>query len=147
MCCLSEASSHFVVFVCVNPDRKPSRKMKRRNINRLSDYSITVYFANIRNNAVYLQCKNCKQCQKRYTTYYLFAVFVPVQITTKIPTNKPPNRVTTLPVTAQTTLRITFCLVADKFSRLVILSNIFITCFFRLANMLVSHCLNLYCYF
>ena len=31
MCCLSEASSHFVVFVCVNPDRKPSRKMKRRN--------------------------------------------------------------------------------------------------------------------
>ena len=30
MCCLSEASSHFVVFVCVNPDRKPSRKMKRR---------------------------------------------------------------------------------------------------------------------
>ena len=89
MCCLSEASSHFVVFVCVNPDRKPSRKMKRRNINRLSDYSITVYFANIRNNAVYLQCKNCKQCQKRYTTYYLFAVFVPVQITTKIPTNNP----------------------------------------------------------
>ena len=31
MCCLSEASSHFVVFVCVNPDRKPSRKMKRLN--------------------------------------------------------------------------------------------------------------------
>ena len=31
MCCLSKASSHFVVFVCVNPDRKPSRKMKRRN--------------------------------------------------------------------------------------------------------------------
>ena len=31
MCCLSEASSHFVVFVCVNPDRKPSRKMQRRN--------------------------------------------------------------------------------------------------------------------
>ena len=31
MCCLSEASSHFVVFVCENPDRKPSRKMKRRN--------------------------------------------------------------------------------------------------------------------
>ena len=31
MCCLSEASSHFVVFVCTNPDRKPSRKMKRRN--------------------------------------------------------------------------------------------------------------------
>ena len=31
MCCLSEASSHFVVFVCINPDRKPSRKMKRRN--------------------------------------------------------------------------------------------------------------------
>ena len=31
MCCLSEASSHFVVFVCVNPGRKPSRKMKRRN--------------------------------------------------------------------------------------------------------------------
>ena len=31
MCCLSEASSHFVVFVCVNPDRKPGRKMKRRN--------------------------------------------------------------------------------------------------------------------
>ena len=31
MCCLSEASSHFVVFVCVNPDRKPSRKMKRQN--------------------------------------------------------------------------------------------------------------------
>ena len=30
MCCLSEASSHFVVFVCINPDRKPSRKMKRR---------------------------------------------------------------------------------------------------------------------
>ncbi|MBO7161143.1 MAG: hypothetical protein J6V62_06910, partial [Paludibacteraceae bacterium] len=30
MCCLSEASSHFVVFVCENPDRKPSRKMKRR---------------------------------------------------------------------------------------------------------------------
>ncbi len=30
MCCLSEASSHFVVFVCTNPDRKPSRKMKRR---------------------------------------------------------------------------------------------------------------------
>ena len=89
MCCLSEASSHFVVFVCVNPDRKPSRKMKRRNINRLNDYSITVYFANIRNNAVYLQCKNYKQCQKRYTTQYLFAVFVPVQITTKIPTSKP----------------------------------------------------------
>ena len=31
MCCLSKASSHFVVFVCENPDRKPSRKMKRRN--------------------------------------------------------------------------------------------------------------------
>ena len=31
MCCLSEASSHFVVFVCVNPDRKPSRKMNRLN--------------------------------------------------------------------------------------------------------------------
>ena len=31
MCCLSEASSHFVVFVCINPDRKPSRKMKRIN--------------------------------------------------------------------------------------------------------------------
>ena len=30
MCCLSEASSHFVVFVCINPDRKPSRKMNRR---------------------------------------------------------------------------------------------------------------------
>ena len=31
MCCLSKASSHFVVFVCENPDRKPSRKMHRRN--------------------------------------------------------------------------------------------------------------------
>ncbi len=31
MYCLSEASSHFVVFVCKNPDRKPSRKMKRLN--------------------------------------------------------------------------------------------------------------------
>ena len=31
MCCLSKASSHFVVFVCENPDRKPSRKMNRLN--------------------------------------------------------------------------------------------------------------------
>ena len=44
MCCLSEASSHFVVFVCVNPDRKPSRKMKRLNkIIVLPFYSI-IYF-------------------------------------------------------------------------------------------------------
>ena len=40
MCCLSEASSHFVVFVCVNPDRKPSRKMKR--LNKIADYSYFV---------------------------------------------------------------------------------------------------------
>ena len=39
MCCLSEASSHFVVFVCVNPDRKPSRKMKRLNRNHWIDKS------------------------------------------------------------------------------------------------------------
>jgi hypothetical protein len=36
MCCLSEASSHFVVFVCENPDRKPSRKMKRRTDSPIS---------------------------------------------------------------------------------------------------------------
>ena len=35
MCCLSKASSHFVVFVCENPDREPSRKMNRRNMNWL----------------------------------------------------------------------------------------------------------------
>ena len=40
MCCLSKASSHFVVFVCTNPDRKPSRKMHRRN--RIADYSYFV---------------------------------------------------------------------------------------------------------
>ncbi len=40
MCCLSEASSHFVVFVCINPDRKPSRKMNRRN--EIADYSYFV---------------------------------------------------------------------------------------------------------
>ena len=40
MCCLSKASSHFVVFVCTNPDRKPSRKMKRRN--KIADYSYFV---------------------------------------------------------------------------------------------------------
>ncbi len=41
MCCLSKASSHFVVFVCENPDRKPSRKMKRLNINRLVELTIS----------------------------------------------------------------------------------------------------------
>ena len=40
MCCLSKASSHFVVFVCVNPDRKPSRKMKRRYENVSKDKHI-----------------------------------------------------------------------------------------------------------
>ena len=40
MCCLSEASSHFVVFVCVNPDRKPSRKMKRLNKNNVQKKQI-----------------------------------------------------------------------------------------------------------
>ena len=47
MCCLSEASSHFVVFVCVNPDRKPSRKMHRLNASsthRLTIYSGTLIF-------------------------------------------------------------------------------------------------------
>ena len=38
MCCLSKASSHFVVFVCVNPDRErlPSIESPQQNsLNRL----------------------------------------------------------------------------------------------------------------
>ena len=38
MCCLSEASSHFVVFVCVNPDRErlPSiESPKQKSLMRL----------------------------------------------------------------------------------------------------------------
>jgi hypothetical protein len=39
MCCLSKASSHFVVFVCVNPDRErlPSIEApKHKSIRRLA---------------------------------------------------------------------------------------------------------------
>ena len=37
MCCLSEASSHFVVFVCVNPDRErlPSIASPQQNKKNL----------------------------------------------------------------------------------------------------------------
>ena len=38
MCCLSKASSHFVVFVCINPDRErlPSIEApKHKSIRRL----------------------------------------------------------------------------------------------------------------
>ena len=42
MCCLSKASSHFVVFVCVNPDRErlPSiESPKHKSFSRLFNAS------------------------------------------------------------------------------------------------------------
>ena len=66
MCCLSKASSHFVVFVCENPDRKPSRKMKRRNINRLVELTIS-------RQATY---KDTGLKEKTYDKLFFFEVFI-----------------------------------------------------------------------
>ena len=45
MCCLSKASSHFVVFVCVNPDRErlPSiESPKQKSLVRFNEYCNSV---------------------------------------------------------------------------------------------------------